>query len=319
MANAKVVLPLVVAALVGAAVGARLFGTAAGQGAPAASASSSPAAPRAAGLAFGEVPAAPVRPASASPAPFGAAFEAALALPAGPARTQALVQALAALAEQQPALALEAIRRHPQLDVNGVLSAAVLPALIRKDLALAAETVAAMGARAPVALIQQVAAAYARSDPATAYAWLARVAQGRTDLPPARLVDAVSSSLVASDADAAAHFMGQTPDAGVRKSLMNEIAIRKGQDDLGAAWNWLAQYSSDPAHGEAVQNLLYRWSYTKPEEVARLLPQVTEPDVQAEAAAHLTRFWQQKDPQGYQKWLASLPPGALRNVALAAR
>jgi hypothetical protein len=100
---------------------------------------------------------------------------------------------------------------------------------------------------------------------------------------------------------------------------MSELAIRKGQDNLGQAWNWLGQYGGDPAYAEAAQNLLYRWSYTQPQEVARILPSVGDAALQATATAHLTQLWMKKDPAAYQKWLASLPPGQLRAFALAAK
>ncbi|HEY8608458.1 MAG TPA: hypothetical protein VIM12_15185 [Noviherbaspirillum sp.] len=230
-----------------------------------------------------------------------------------------LAAVINAIADQHPAQALEWLRQHAELDTDGALTAAALPGLIRADVALAARTVADMQERAPLALVQQVAAAYARHDPAQAYAWASQMVSTQPDAVPSRLLDEVSSSLVASDQDAATQFMSRTADAGVRKSLMSEIAIRKGQDDLTAAWNWLNQYSSDPGYQEAAQNLLYRWSYTKPQEVAQILPAIGNPTLQSNAAAYLTQFWQQKDPSSYQGWVASLPPGQLRASALAAR
>lgn len=230
-----------------------------------------------------------------------------------------LAAVIAAIAERDPALALDWVRQHPHLDAKGVLTAAALPGLIERDVTLAARTVAGMGEHAPVALIQQVAAAYARHDPARAYEWAARMAGGRDDLTPARLTNDISASLAARDPIAAAEFMSRTDDPTIRTSLMSELAIRKGQDDLGEAWRWLGQHGGDPAHAEAAQNLLYRWSYTKPEEVARILPDVQDAAVQATATAHLTQFWMKKDPGAYERWVASLPPGQLRAYALAAR
>lgn len=230
-----------------------------------------------------------------------------------------LAAVIAAIAERDPALALDWIARNPQLDAKGALTAAALPGLIHQDVALAARTVAAMQERAPVALIQQVASAYAHHDPARAYEWAAQMAGAREDLTPARVMDDISSSLAARDQQAAVEFMTRTDDPAIRQSLMSELAIRKGQDDLGQAWNWLGQYAGDPAYAEAAQNMLYRWSYTQPQEVARILPRVRDSGVQATATAHLTQFWMKKDPAAYQTWLASLPPGQLRESALASR
>jgi len=230
-----------------------------------------------------------------------------------------LADAIGALAESDPGRALDWVRGHPALDRDGRLSAAMLPALVRANPAGAAAAVAALRERAAPALIQQVAAAYARSDPAQAYAWVRQVSAGRADVAPARLLEAVSASLAAADPDAAEQLMNRTPDADVRASLMNELAQRKGQDDLGAAWDWLGRHAADPQYADAAQNLLYRWSWTRPEAVAQLLPRVQDAAVQADAAVHLTQMWRRKDPAAYEAWLASLPAGPLRTAALGAR
>lgn len=230
-----------------------------------------------------------------------------------------LAAVIDALAAQDPALALDFIQRHPELDARGVLTSAILPGLIDKDITLAAGTVAAMKERAPVALIQQVAAAYGRHDPQRAYEWAGQMIERHADLPPSRVLDEVSGSLAARDPLAAVEFMERTGDAAVRKSLMSELAIRQGQDDLAGAWTWLGRYGADPAYAEVAQNLLYRWSYTQPQEVARILPTVRDAQVQATATAHLTQFWQRRDAAAYERWVASLPPGQLKTAALAAR
>lgn len=230
-----------------------------------------------------------------------------------------LADVVGALAEADAGRALDWVRRHPALDRDGRLSAAMLPALVRANPASAAGAVAALGNRAAPALIQQVAAAYAHSDPAQAYAWVRQAGAGRTDVTPARLLDAVSASLAAADPDAAEQFMYRTTDADVRASLLGELAQRKGQDDVGTAWDWLGRHVGDPGYADAAQNLLYRWSWTRPEAVAHILPRVQDATVQADAAAHLTQMWRRKDPAAYETWLASLPPGPLRTAALAAR
>ena len=225
----------------------------------------------------------------------------------------------AAMADSDPVQALKWVRQYARDDANATLLGAVLPGLLRSDVTLAASTVAAMKAQAPLALVQQVAAAYVRHDPAHAYTWAGQLVEGRTDVAPSRLLDEVSSSLVARDQQAAADFMNQSSAPAIRRSLMSELAIRKGQDDLGAAWTWLEQYGSDPAYADVAQNLLYRWSYTKPQEVAHILPKVSDVGVQANGAAYLTQFWQRTDRSAYQNWIASLPPGQLRSAVLAAK
>ncbi|MBX3623480.1 MAG: hypothetical protein KF892_00595 [Rhizobacter sp.] len=107
----------------------------------------------------------------------------------------------------------------------------------------------------------------------------------------------------------------QERDPQRRSELIREIAAHKAQDDLGGAWTWLTQHRADPGYAENVRNLLYQWSYAKPEHVATLLPQVASGEAQAAAAQQLAQLWNKKDPHAYQAWVASLPEGALKTAA----
>jgi hypothetical protein len=101
-----------------------------------------------------------------------------------------------------------------------------------------------------------------------------------------------------------------------RKSeLIREIAAQKAQDDLGGAWTWLTQHRADPGYAENARNLLYQWSYARPEHVATLLPQVASGEAQTAAAQQLAQLWNKKDPHAYHAWVASLPEGPLKAAA----
>lgn len=100
-----------------------------------------------------------------------------------------------------------------------------------------------------------------------------------------------------------------------RRELIREITARKAQDDLGSAWTWLTQHQADAGYAENARNLLYQWSYARPEHVAALLPQVASGEAQVAAAHQLAQLWHQKDPHAYQAWVASLPEGALKTAA----
>jgi hypothetical protein len=231
--------------------------------------------------------------------------------------TTYMAGAMGLLADSHPQLALALVQRNGErADPHGVVFNALLPGLIRSDLALAAETVALMQDRASIAHLQQVAAAYAQHDPKRAYDWVQQVLVKRTDIAPDQLLNDITGSLVAANPSEAANYLARTTDPVIRKSLLNEIAMQKGQDDLASAWTWLGEHRADAHYGETALNLLYRWSYTKPEEVAKILPTVADAQVQGAATTHLARFWHKKDPAGYQAWVASLPPGTIRDIAL---
>lgn len=230
--------------------------------------------------------------------------------------TTYMAAAMEVLAETNSGLALTLVHRNQdRADPHGVIIAALLPGLLRDDLALAVQTVTDMKDRASIAHIQQVATAYARQDSKQAYEWVYKILATRTDITPLQVLNDISGSLVASNPTEAANYLNRTSDPQIRKSLMGEISMQKGQQDLADAWTWLNQYKVDEHYGETALNLLYRWSYTKPAEVAKILPTVTDAQVQSAAVTHLSRFWQKKDPVGYQAWVASLPPGSMKNLA----
>ena len=231
--------------------------------------------------------------------------------------TSYMAAAMGLLAESNPRLALALVQRNQdRADPHGVILNALLPGLIQSDLALAAETVAALKDRASIAHLQQIAAAYARQDPKQAYDWVTQVLAQRTDLAPGDVLNDITGSLVAANPTAAAAYLARSTDPQVRKSLLSELSMQKGQDDLAAAWSWLDEYKADAHYAETALNLLYRWSYTRPDAVAQLLPTVTDAQVQSAAATHLARFWQKTDGAGYQAWLAALPPGPLKDAAM---
>lgn len=114
---------------------------------------------------------------------------------------------------------------------------------------------------------------------------------------------------------AAQEALATEPDPQRRRELIREIAAHKAHDDLGSAWTWLLQHRADPGYAENVRNLLYQWSYARPEHVAALLPQVTSGEAQTAAAQQLAQLWNRKDPHAYQAWVASLPEGPLKAAA----
>jgi hypothetical protein len=109
--------------------------------------------------------------------------------------------------------------------------------------------------------------------------------------------------------------LARTADPQQKTALIREITALKAQDDLRTAFGWLTQHRSDPAYAESARNLLYQWSYARPEHVAALLPEVASGEAQAAAAQQLAQFWNKKDPHAYHAWVASLPEGALKAAA----
>ncbi len=167
----------------------------------------------------------------------------------------------------------------------------------------------------PPPVAQPVVAAAARVVPATACPPTAQ--QEEAQATAAEIARAERTAIEAQAAalrDAQAAF-AQERDPRRKSELIREIAAHKAAEDLGVAWTWLTQHRTDPGYAENVRNLLYQWSYARPEHVATLLPQVASGEAQAAAAHQLAALWNRKDPHAYHAWVASLPEGPLKSAA----
>lgn len=211
---------------------------------------------------------------------------------------------LGVLAQRDPRRAVEIAVQNSDRDPGGDIFRSLIPVLVHSNLELAASVVSGMNKPA-LTLVQQVASEYARSDPERAYQWASEVARrhGRNSADDA--VDALSVSLATSSPEAAMNILGRIQDEAIRSSLVRAISQQMGQRDLHSAWKWLSQFRSDASYRENARNLLYRWSYVKPEEVAELLASIEDREIRSAVADELATAWQRKDPDAYQAWLDS--------------
>lgn len=211
---------------------------------------------------------------------------------------------LAVIAQRDPRRAVDIAMQNTHRDPTGEAFRTLIPVLVQSNLEMGASAVGAMS-KPSVALIQQVASEYARNDPDRAYQWTFEVARhnGRDSVNEA--VDALSVSLAISSPELAANFLSRTPDPIVRNSLIRAISQQMGQQDLHSAWAWLSQYRTDSSYSENARNLLYRWCYVKPEEVAELLVSIEDREIRSAVADELAAAWQRKDPEAYEAWLGS--------------
>ena len=209
---------------------------------------------------------------------------------------------LGVIAQRDPRRAVEIAIQNSHRDPTGAVFSALIPVLVHVDIEMAAGVVSGMD-KAPATLVQQVASEYARTDPDRAYEWASAVARrhGRNSADEA--VDALSMSLAMSNPEVAVDFLGRTQDATIRTSLIRAVSQQMGQQDLRSAWTWLSQYRTDASYDESARNLLYRWSYLKPAEVAELLSSIDDREIRSAVADELAAAWQRKDPSAYEAWL----------------
>jgi len=224
---------------------------------------------------------------------------------------------LGAIAKTDPHRALSLAAQSADRDPGGEMIRAIVSVAGQTNLDMVAPVVVAMGERAPVSLIQQVATEYAASDPKQAYAWARSFTQSQPATAVDQIVDSVSAALAAHSVADAAAYLNEAVDPRIRASLIREIANRKSEADLREAWIWLSQYSAEDRYAENARNLLFRWAYLRPEEVASLLRNVTDAPIRNAAARELSSQWQRRDSEGYQAWVGALPSGPLKTAMLS--
>jgi hypothetical protein len=224
--------------------------------------------------------------------------------------------ALAVLVHRNPKQALRWANQDKARDPHGALMTAIMPGLIQHDLAAAIDTVSAMKERAPIALVQQVAVAYVKQDPRKANEWVVDLLKRRSDKSPLQALNETGAALASTNPEDAAMYVASIADPVARKNLIKEIANEKAREDLASAWHWLNQYQREPMYSEVTLNLLSRWSYSKPEEVAKILQTLSDQHLQTTAATILSRSWLQRDPHAYKQWLVSLPNGTLKTALM---
>jgi hypothetical protein len=218
---------------------------------------------------------------------------------------------LGVIAQRDPARAVDIAIQNADRDPTGAMFGSLIPVLVQSNLERAASLVSAMN-KPQVTVIQQVASEYARNDPDRAYQWASEVARRHGPNLAEEAVDALSVSLATSSPEVALNFLARTQDVTIRNSLIRAISQHMGQQDLRSAWAWLSDYRTDASYSENARNLLYRWSYAKPEEVAELLPSIDDREIRSAVADELAIAWQKRDPNAYQAWLGSLTAGAPR-------
>lgn len=224
---------------------------------------------------------------------------------------------LGAIAKTDPRRALDWAAQNVDRDPSGEVMRAIVSAVGPENLEAVAPAVVAMGNRAPVPLIQQVATEYAGRDPKQAYAWARGFAQSRPHVAADQIVNGVSAAFAARSLSEATAYLNEEADPRIRASLLREIANRKSESDLREAWTWLSQYSAESSYPENARNLLYRWAYLRPEEVADILRNVADADIRNAVGRELSSQWQRRDSEAYQAWVGSLPAGPLKAAMLA--
>lgn len=214
---------------------------------------------------------------------------------------------LSVIAQRDPRRALELANQNAYRDPTGEIMNAIVPVIAQSDLDLAATAVANMTDGVSIRLIQEVATRYARPDPEHAYRWAKQVAARNGGDAIGTTLSEVSTVLAMSDPEAAQSYLTRSHDRDIRTSLIRAIALQKGLQDLQSAWHWLQQYRTDSGYTENARNLLYQWSYEKPEEVAAILEGLADADIRASVADELARTWQKKNNSAYVSWVGALP------------
>lgn len=222
-------------------------------------------------------------------------------------RANHLASIVSVIAQRDPQRAVEIATGQQYRDPTGEILRSLLPVLAASNLELARSTVEHID-KPSLESIQQVANEYARTDPLGAYDWAIALAEQDGRDARSTAIEALSESIALRSVEAASDLLTRIEDPSIKVSLIRAISQRMGQEDLRSAWTWLNQYRTDAGYSENARNLLHRWSYVKPQEVAEILPTVADQEIRVAVVDELSSAWQKKDPGAYRSWVESLAP-----------
>lgn len=191
-----------------------------------------------------------------------------------------------------------------------IVSITLFPALLTRDVVVAARLLATIGP-SPLRdeLLRQVAQNWSQIDASRALEWATKLskADGREDAISGVCTEMAQSNPQA--AIAAADRLGVGNDKGVLENLAQLWAAT----DLDAALAWAERSPPTPSRDLLLARVAYAQSHTQPLQAASLVVEKIRPGpVQDEAAIAILHQWALRDPAMAAAWLEKFPDGPLR-------
>jgi hypothetical protein len=128
----------------------------------------------------------------------------------------------------------------------------------------------------------------------------------------------LAQSLAVSSPQAALAFADGLPDGNVKNQALNNVLVSMAQSDFTAAWTDAAALPADDNPVGIMTNLIGALASKNPAQAADIISQFPAGTAQDNAMSTVAAAWIQLDPQAFTVWLATQPPGDVRDTAIVA-
>jgi len=159
--------------------------------------------------------------------------------------------------------------------------------------------------------VQTLVNVWARNDPDEALSWL--VSHGK-DVGRGALNQA-AESLARQNPDAAIRVTQSLP-AEERDGWIRAVASGYADSDPAAAKAWIERYRGQAIYDAGMMAIAQASARRDPASAAALLPSLADAAGRERLATTVAQQWSERDPRAARDWVATLPPGSLRDAAL---
>ncbi len=166
---------------------------------------------------------------------------------------------------------------------------------------------------ASTAALNTIVAGWTKNDPEAAAAFVQKSGNPSAFLPDA---PAIADSLSKYDATAALNFVQTLPDGAARDQAVNNVLVNASATDFPTAWNFATSLPAGPSRDAAMDSLVTTAAAKDPAQALPLLDEFSAGTVRNGATRALAKTWAAQDPQAASIWMQSLPPSTQRNVAI---
>lgn len=156
-------------------------------------------------------------------------------------------------------------------------------------------------------------AGWSKSDPLGAVSASLALSQANDD--PDQFANTVANWATVDLEGSSKWLLTKLGPGNERSAAAQELATIFAQQSPDAGVAWLAKLDSGSERDAAASALVASWSRISPAEAARWAMTQASSTVTPESMGIIAENYFMKDPAGFEKWRASLPPGLMKNQA----
>lgn len=147
--------------------------------------------------------------------------------------------------------------------------------------------------------------------------WGLELAAGLEDFRArASLIGAMVETAVALDPIAAAAWVADVTEPGLRESAYQVVASKWAESDLAAARAWAGSVTEGAGRASAFEGVMWTWAQRDPKQAYEWAVGIAEPEVRGQMLVKLAKLLAVQDPQQALNWAVQFPEGPARDQAL---